>query len=97
MSSSVSCASKILRNNIQASWDRRWASPSTPTSLRMMSWMDLMEAERDMVNFRGSRAFVELRFQVAQGRLVLGAATESLNELDGRAQLREWHNFQCIR
>ena len=29
--------------------DRHWASPSRLTSLRMMSWMDLMEAERDMV------------------------------------------------
>jgi len=26
----------------------RWASPSTPTSLRMMSWMDLMEELMDM-------------------------------------------------
>ncbi|MCY1563466.1 hypothetical protein D9M68_1010730 [compost metagenome] len=24
----------------------RWASPSTPTSLRMMSWMDLMMGVR---------------------------------------------------
>ena len=30
-------------------WEMRWAAPSTPTSLRMMSWMDLMEALRDMV------------------------------------------------
>ena len=32
----------ILRKNIQHSWEMRWASPSTPTSWRMMSWMDLI-------------------------------------------------------
>ena len=43
-------------NNIHTNWLRRCASPSTPTSLRMMSWMDLMEAERDMVKRRKWRA-----------------------------------------
>jgi len=37
-----------LRKNIQTNWPMRWASPSTPTSLRMMSWMDLMVVLIDM-------------------------------------------------
>ena len=38
----------ILRKNIQQSWEMRWASPSTPTSWRMMSWMDLTVVRTDM-------------------------------------------------
>lgn len=30
-----------VRNSIQQSWPMHWASPSTPSSLRMMSWMVL--------------------------------------------------------
>ena len=39
----------ILRKNIQHSWLMRWASPSTPVSWRMMSWMDLTVVRTDMV------------------------------------------------
>ena len=48
--SSYSCSlsSNSLRNSIQASCEIRWASPSTPASLRMMSWMDLTVPEIDM-------------------------------------------------
>ncbi len=38
---------EILKNSIQPSWPMRCASPSTPASLRMMSWMDLIVVERD--------------------------------------------------
>ena len=38
----------ILRKNIQHSWQMRWASPSTPASWRMMSWMDLTVLRTDM-------------------------------------------------
>ena len=38
----------ILRKNIQQSWLMRCASPSTPTSWRMMSWMDLTVVRTDM-------------------------------------------------
>jgi hypothetical protein len=35
----------------------RWASPSTPTSLRMVSWIDLIVVVRDMqVSGRGNQA-----------------------------------------
>ena len=37
-----------IRKNSQTSWPIRWASPSTPTSFRMMSWMDLTVVLRDM-------------------------------------------------
>ena len=46
--SSCSRSSQIFRNSSQTSWPIRWASPSTPTSLRMMSWMDLMVVDMDM-------------------------------------------------
>jgi hypothetical protein len=39
-------ASNTLRNSSQVSWDSRWASPSTPLSWRMVSWMDLMMDDR---------------------------------------------------
>ena len=38
----------IFRKNIQQSWLMRWASPSTPTSCRMMSWMDFTMLRTDM-------------------------------------------------
>ena len=45
ISYSCSRSSKIFRKKSQVSCPSRYASPSTPASFRMMSWMDLMVAE----------------------------------------------------
>ena len=68
----------------------RCASPSTPASLRMMSWMVLMVVPMDIgfVRPRTLRRLVELVFELADG----ASGTASLppnccDELHGRAEL----------
>jgi hypothetical protein len=40
----------IFRKNIQHNWLMRCASPSTPVSWRMMSWMDLTRVRTDILS-----------------------------------------------
>ena len=46
---SCSLSSKIFKNKSQTIWLIRWASPSTPTSLRMMSWIVLISVLSGMI------------------------------------------------
>src|SRR3990167_9035195 len=62
-SRSRSWSSKILRNSIQTSWESRWASPSTPASLRMMSWIFFITDWIDIVLSNGVNLFKQLRYE----------------------------------
>ncbi len=77
-----------MKKSSQPSWPMRWASPSTPASLRMMSWSDLIVVESD-TRWGPSESvgvLVELGLELAYGFGVLGAAAEALDEFGGGAE-----------
>ena len=84
----------ILRKNIQQSCEMRCASPSTPASWRMMSWIDLTVLRTDM-RLRGS--LVERGLQLVDGALELVAAAELPDQLDRRAHRVERRDLQDAR